>query len=181
MVQHNGLVEADIPLEPLNDQAPLYHRPTSETAKQAPINSVKVEDRVGLTGALWKLIECPDIASRAWVWDQYDSTVGGQTVKRPGAADAAVVKLEGLSRALALTTDCTPRYCAADPEEGGKRSDVRYVVVHYRCSRKDSPSAALHAHLRTLTPGFAIVQDDIPDLSGNCYIRIFFRTTSRIF
>ncbi len=56
------------------------------------------------------------------MWDQYDSTVGGQTVKRPGAADAAVVKLEGLKRALALTTDCTPRYCLADPETGGAQA-----------------------------------------------------------
>ncbi len=121
-VRHHGQVEADIPLAPLNDQAPLYHRPTTETRKLPQINSIKVEDRVGLTAALWKLIACPDLASRAWVWDQYDSTVGGQTVKRPGAADAAVVKLDGLSRALALTTDCTPRYCAADPEAGGAQA-----------------------------------------------------------
>ena len=65
---------------------------------------------------------CPDLCSRAWIWDQYDSTVGGQTVKRPGAADAAVVKLDGLSRGLALTTDCTPRYCLADPEMGGAQA-----------------------------------------------------------
>ena len=122
VVRHRGVVEADIPLAPLNDEAPLYHRPTVETKKQLPINPAKVEDRVGLTAALWRLVACADICSRAWVWDQYDSTVGGQTVKRPGAADAAVVKLEGLSRALALTTDCTPRYCAADPEEGGKQA-----------------------------------------------------------
>ena len=122
VVRHKGKLEADIPLAPLNDQAPLYHRPTTETKKQQQINPAKVEDRLGLTAALWKLIECPDLCSRAWVWDQYDSTVGGQTVKRPGAADAAVVKLEGLSRALALTTDCTPRYCAADSEEGGKQA-----------------------------------------------------------
>ena len=64
---------------------------------------------------------CPDLASRAWVWDQLDSTVGGQTVKRPGAADAAVVKLDGLPRALALTTDCTPRYCAAALRRGARR------------------------------------------------------------
>jgi phosphoribosylformylglycinamidine synthase subunit PurL len=122
VVRHHGQVEADIPLSPLADQAPLYHRPTAETQKQVQVNPAKIEDRVGLTAALWKLIACPDIASRAWVWDQYDSTVGGQTVKRPGAADAAVVKLEGLSRALALTTDCTPRYCAADPEVGGTQA-----------------------------------------------------------
>jgi phosphoribosylformylglycinamidine synthase subunit PurL len=121
-VRHHGQVEADIPLAPLNDQAPLYTRPTAETQKLPQINSAKVEDRVGLTAALWKLIACPDLTSRAWVWDQYDSTVGGQTVKRPGTADAAVVKLEGLTRALALTTDCTPRYCAADPEAGGAQA-----------------------------------------------------------
>ena len=73
-VRHHGAVQADIPLAPLNDAAPLYHRPTAETAKQPQINPAKVEDRVGLTAALLKLVACPDLASRAWVWDQYDST-----------------------------------------------------------------------------------------------------------
>ncbi len=72
--------------------------------------------------ALLTLIGCPDLASRAWVWNQYDSTIGGQTVKRPGEADAAIVRIEGSARALALTTDCTPRYCAADPEAGGAQA-----------------------------------------------------------
>ena len=62
------------------------------------------------------------MCSRAWVWDQYDSTVLGQTVKRPGAADAAIVRIDGHARALALTTDCTPRYCLADPEAGGAQA-----------------------------------------------------------
>ncbi|MBN8930208.1 MAG: phosphoribosylformylglycinamidine synthase II [Rhodospirillales bacterium 69-11] len=121
-VKHQGRVEADIPLAPLADQAPLYHRPTAETPKGEKLNPARVEDRVGLTRALQTLIGCPDLCSRRWVWDQYDSSVGGQTVKRPGAADAAVVKLEGLKRAIALTTDCTPRYCAADPEAGGMQA-----------------------------------------------------------
>ena len=122
VVNHQGELKADIPLGPLNDQAPLYTRPTVETPKREQLNAARVEDRLGLTEALRKLIACPDLCSRAWVWDQYDSTVGGQTVKRPGAADAAVVKLDGLKRGLALTTDCTPRYCLADPEEGGKQA-----------------------------------------------------------
>jgi phosphoribosylformylglycinamidine synthase len=122
VVLHNGVVEADIPLAPLNDEAPLYTRPTTETPKGEKLNPARVESRVGLASALETLVGCPDLCSRAWVWDQYDSTVGGQTVKRPGAADAAVVKLEGLKRALALTTDCTPRYCAADPEAGGRQA-----------------------------------------------------------
>jgi phosphoribosylformylglycinamidine synthase len=122
VVRHQGAVEADIPLAPLADQAPLYTRPTSETAKQDVLEARRIEDRVGLRGALAKLIACPDLCSRAWVWDQYDSAVGGQTVKRPGAADAAVVKIDGHARAVALTTDCTPRYCAADPEAGGAQA-----------------------------------------------------------
>ena len=121
-VRHNGAVEVDIALAPLADQAPMYHRPTVETERQPVLNPARVENRFTLADALEKLVGCPDLCSRAWVWDQYDSTVGGQTVKRPGSADAAVVRLEGFSRALALTTDCTPRYCAADPEAGGMQA-----------------------------------------------------------
>jgi phosphoribosylformylglycinamidine synthase subunit PurL len=120
VIKHNGAVEADIPLDPLAEQAPLYHRPTEETPKQAKIGPVA--DPVGLGAALRTLIACPDLCSRRWVWEQYDYTIGGQTVKRPGAADAAIVKLEGRTRALALTTDCTPRYVFADPEAGGAQA-----------------------------------------------------------
>jgi phosphoribosylformylglycinamidine synthase len=120
VVTHRGVVEADIPLGPLAEQAPLYHRPIEDTPKQPALGAVP--DLVGIAAALEKMIGCPDLCSRAWVWNQYDSTVGGQTVKRPGAADAAVVRLDGHARALALTTDCTPRYCAADAEAGGAQA-----------------------------------------------------------
>ena len=115
-----GVVEADIPLAPLADQAPLYHRPVAEP--QAPAELGAVDDPVGVAEALMRLVACPDLCSRAWVWDQYDATVGGQTIRRPGAADAAIVRIEGFARALAMTTDCTPRYCAADPERGGAQA-----------------------------------------------------------
>jgi phosphoribosylformylglycinamidine synthase len=120
VVKHHGEVQADIPLDPLAEQAPLYRRPVAPSA--APADIGEVDDPVGIRAGLLKLVGCPDLCSRAWVWDQYDSTVGGQTVKRPGAADAAVVRLEGLTRALALTTDCTPRYCAADARAGGAQA-----------------------------------------------------------
>ncbi len=120
VVKHQGRVEADIPLDPLAEQAPLYHRPTAPTPPQAPLGDVA--DPVGIEAALITLIGCPDLCSRAWVWNQYDSTIGGQTVRRPGAADAAVVRIEDHDLALALTTDCTPRYCAADPAMGGKQA-----------------------------------------------------------
>ncbi len=120
VITHKGLIEADIPLAPLSDAAPLYRRPITETPKPAALGAT--QDPIGLQAGLLKLLACPDIASRRWIWDQYDSTVGGQTVKRPGAADAAIVRLEGTNRALALTTDCTPRYCAADAQAGGAQA-----------------------------------------------------------
>ncbi len=122
VVKHNGQIEADIPLDPLAEQAPLYHRPHTPTPKRAPLGDIA--DPIGIGPALLKLIACPDLCSRAWIWNQYDSTIGGQTVRRPGAADAAVVRIDDHDLALALTTDCTPRYCQADPEEGGKQAVV---------------------------------------------------------
>ncbi len=120
VITHNGQTEANIPLAPLSDAAPLYRRPYTEAAKPDPIGPVT--SPIGLDKALLKLIACPDLCSRRWIFDQYDSTVGGQTVKRPAQADAAIVRLEGTNRALAITTDCTPRYCVADPEQGGAQA-----------------------------------------------------------
>ncbi|SFK30932.1 phosphoribosylformylglycinamidine synthase subunit PurL [Falsiroseomonas stagni] len=122
VIRHKGMVEADIPLAPLESEAPLYRRPTAETPKQPVLDAASIADPVGPLAALTTLVGSLDLCSRRWIWDQYDSTVGGQTVKRPGGADAAVVKLEGLKRGLAITTDCTPRYCQADPEAGGAQA-----------------------------------------------------------
>jgi phosphoribosylformylglycinamidine synthase len=122
VIKHKGVVEADIPLAPLESEAPLYRRPTAETPKQPVLDAARIADPLGIPAALQKLVGSLDLCSRRWIWDQYDSTVGGQTVQRPGGADAAVVKLDGLKRALAMTTDCTPRYCLADPEEGGRQA-----------------------------------------------------------
>ena len=97
VVKHRGAIEADIPLAPLADQAPLYRRPYTAPTLQPPLGPI--EEPGTIADALLKLIGCPDLCSRAWIFDQYDSTVGGQTVKRPGAADAAVVRLEGTSPA----------------------------------------------------------------------------------
>ncbi|NGM22247.1 phosphoribosylformylglycinamidine synthase subunit PurL [Roseomonas stagni] len=122
VIRHKDVVEADIPLAPLESEAPLYRRPTAETPKRAVLDAAAIADPVGPLAALETLVGSLDLCSRRWIWDQYDSTVGGQTVKRPGGADAAVVKLDGLKRALAITTDCTPRYCQADPEAGGAQA-----------------------------------------------------------
>ncbi|NSL91821.1 phosphoribosylformylglycinamidine synthase subunit PurL [Acetobacter syzygii] len=120
VIKHKGQLEADIPLEPLADEAPVYDRPSITPTKPAALGSVHAP--LSLDAMLLKLVSSPDLASRAWVWNQYDSTVGGQTVRRPGAADAAIVKVDDTEIGLALTTDCTPRYCQADPRAGGAQA-----------------------------------------------------------
>lgn len=120
VVKHKGQLEADIPLDPLAEQAPIYDRPATPPKAPAPLEGVHAP--LSLDATLLKLVGSPDLASRAWVWNQYDSTVGGQTVRRPGAADAAIVKVEDTDIGLAITTDCTPRYCQADPKTGGAQA-----------------------------------------------------------
>jgi phosphoribosylformylglycinamidine (FGAM) synthase-like enzyme len=84
----------------------------------------------------------PDLASRRWIWEQYDHTVMSDTVQRPGG-DAAVVRVHGSSKALAITTDCTPRYCQADPvrgrQAGGGRTWRNLTAVGATC-RWPSPT-----------------------------------------
>ncbi|MCG0995745.1 phosphoribosylformylglycinamidine synthase subunit PurL [Acetobacter indonesiensis] len=120
VVKHKGQIEADIPLDPLAEEAPIYDRPAATPQAPAPLEAVHAP--LSLDAMLLKLVGSSDLASRAWVWNQYDSTVGGQTVRRPGAADAAIVKIEDTTLGLALTTDCTPRYCQADPKSGGAQA-----------------------------------------------------------
>jgi len=119
VIRHRGALEADIPLQPLSDEAPLYRRPIRWPVPPGALDHEAIQSPMPVQRALLQLMASPDLCSRAWIWNQYDAVVGGQTVKRPGAADAAIVKIEGSTRALALTTDCTPRYCQADPKMGG--------------------------------------------------------------
>ena len=115
----HGDTVADIPLGPLADNAPKYDRPHVPTPKRAPLANVPESSDLGAD--LLKLMACPDLASKRWIWEQYDHMVGADTLQRPGG-DAAVVRLHGTRKALAITTDCTPRYCFADPVEGGKQA-----------------------------------------------------------
>ncbi len=120
-----GEIVCDIPLGPLAEDAPLYDRPAASKeaykawAKVQPLSDIPTSQDLGAD--LLKLMACPDLASRAWIWQQYDSQVGGDTAQLSGG-DAAVVRIHGTNRALAMSTDCTPRYCYADPYEGGKQA-----------------------------------------------------------
>lgn len=119
VLKWKGEIVADIPLAPLADDAPLYDRPHVPTPPSPAL--INVPESVDLAADLLALMASPDIASRRWIWEQYDHMVGGDTVQRPGG-DAAVVRVHGTPKGLAITTDCTPRYCFADPVEGGKQA-----------------------------------------------------------
>ena len=119
VLEWNGEVVCDIPLDPLADDAPLYDRPHVPTPKPAPLGALPESADIGAD--LVKLIGSPDLANRRWIFEQYDSQVGADTLQKSGG-DAAVVRVHGTDKALAISTDCTPRYCFADPYEGGKQA-----------------------------------------------------------
>jgi phosphoribosylformylglycinamidine synthase len=121
IVRHGGATMADLPIKELGDEAPVYDRPFAETAKRKIVRAADVAPPMPIVAALEKLIGSPDLCSRRWVWEQYDHVIIGNTVQRPGG-DAAVVRINDGPKALALTSDVTPRYCEADPFEGGKQA-----------------------------------------------------------
>ncbi|MBN8935063.1 MAG: phosphoribosylformylglycinamidine synthase subunit PurL [Rhizobiales bacterium] len=121
VVKHDDAVMADLPIKELGDEAPVYNRPFVETPKRPVVTAGSVKPPVPLADALETLIGTPELCSRRWVWEQYDHVIGGNTVQRPGG-DAAVVRVNEGPKALALTVDVTPRYCEADPFEGGKQA-----------------------------------------------------------
>jgi phosphoribosylformylglycinamidine synthase subunit PurL len=121
IVRHGGKVMADLPIKELGDEAPLYDRPYVSTPKPAVVKAADVTPPMPVAQALIKLVGSPDLCSKRWVWEQYDHVILGNTVQRPGG-DAGVVRVLDGPKALALTTDVTPRYCEADPYEGGKQA-----------------------------------------------------------
>jgi len=121
IVKHRGEVMADLPIKELGSQAPEYKRPFVIGEKAPVIDARDVHATHSTADALEALLGSPDLCSKRWVWQQYDHVIGGNTVQRPGG-DAAVVRIEEGPKALALTTDVTPRYCEADPFEGGKQA-----------------------------------------------------------
>ena len=116
----HGETAADIPVGPLVTAAPVYQRPWRRPDPEPEIDPASLPDRDPLE-CLKRLVAAPALASKRWIWEQYDHLVMGNTVKRPGG-DAAVVRVSASGKALALATDCTPRYCRADPVRGGAQA-----------------------------------------------------------
>ena len=121
VVKHGGVIKADLPIKELGDEAPLYDRPHVSAPKLPVLDVASVTPPLPNCEALLKLLGSPDGCSKRWVWEQYDHLIGGNTVSGPGA-DAAVIRIGDGPKGLALTCDVTPRYCAADPVEGGKQA-----------------------------------------------------------
>ncbi len=115
---HNGEVVVDIPARLLADDAPVYEVPQDPAPEPAPIDPSTVPEPSDLVQAWCDLLATPSIASKRWVYEQYDHLVGANTVVRPGG-DAAVIRVPGTATGLALTTDCAERHCQADPRGGG--------------------------------------------------------------
>ena len=121
VVRHNGAVQADIPLSALAHAAPVYERPFTLKPKPMPIAPEDVPAPNSVLGVLETIIGSRHLSSRRWIWEQYDHMVMADTVQRPGG-DAAVVRLHGSQKGLAISCDVTPRYCAADPYQGAKQA-----------------------------------------------------------
>lgn len=118
LILHGNEVKADLPLSKLSSSAPEYDRPWVETPAPAPLGAVP---DIAPISALRALISSPNYAHKAWVYEQYDSQVGADTVIAPGMG-AGVVRVHGTGKALAFTSDVTPRYVKANPFEGGKQA-----------------------------------------------------------
>ncbi|MDX5350088.1 MAG: phosphoribosylformylglycinamidine synthase subunit PurL, partial [Paracoccaceae bacterium] len=118
LILHGNEVKADIPLSKLSSSAPEYDRPWVPTPAAAPLGEVP---KIGAMDALRALIGSPTYAHKGWVFEQYDSQVGADTLVTPGLP-SGVVRVHGTGKALAFTSDVTPRYVKANPVEGGKQA-----------------------------------------------------------
>jgi phosphoribosylformylglycinamidine synthase subunit PurL len=121
ILKHKGKIVADMPVDALSEEAPVYERPYRARPKPLPLAASAIDAARPVLDSLKKLLASPDLCSRRWVWEQYDHSVMADTVQPPGG-DAAVVRVHGQNKALAITTDVTPRYCRADAFEGAKQA-----------------------------------------------------------
>ncbi len=121
VVRHRGEVKANLPIKELGDEAPLYDRPWTPTPPSSVLDGASIVSPLPTDAALLMLLRSPDLGSKRWAFEQYDSLILGNTIQGPGAG-AAVIRLGEGPKGLALTTDCTERYCEADPREGGRQA-----------------------------------------------------------
>jgi len=176
----HGETYADIPIEPLTEQAPVYRRPTAPPPDLAAKWEAPTLPEIGHPiETLERLLDTPDFGSKRWIWRQYDHTVRTNTVRGPGG-DAAVVRLKGTPSALALTADVNPVYCQLDPERGGMQA-VAEAVRNLACvgaepvgltdclnfGNPQNPHVAWQLQQSVLGLSAACRALDVPVISGN--------------
>jgi phosphoribosylformylglycinamidine synthase II len=123
VLRHRGEIVCDLPLAPLSDDAPLYDRPWVQPPLQAALAHADIAAPSDWAKAVLTVMSCPDVASKRWLWEQYDRHVMADTLEDSATgADAGIVRVHGSRKAIAVTSDCTPRYVSADPYEGGKQA-----------------------------------------------------------
>jgi phosphoribosylformylglycinamidine synthase subunit PurL len=123
ILRHRGETVCDVPLAPLFDDAPLYERPWTAPEARPPVMASDLDEPGDWHDAILTLMGCPDMASKRWIWEQYDRHVMADTLADSDTGhDAGIVRVHGTAKALAVTSDCTPRYVEADPFEGGKQA-----------------------------------------------------------
>ena len=121
VLRWHGDTVAELPIDPLAEASPEYDRPWTPTEPPALLDEGEFPEEGDPLNNLERLLGTSDLASRRWIWEQYDHLVMGDTVERPGG-DAGVVRIAEGPKGLAATTDCTPRYCLADPLAGGAQA-----------------------------------------------------------
>lgn len=124
-IKMDSQIVADLPVSPLVDDAPIYNREWQEIVLPKPIHSKDLisGEQNNIITSLKTLLLSPNICSKRWIWEQYDNMVMADTICGPGG-DASVVRIHNTQKGLAITTDCTPRYCKAHPQTGGAQAVV---------------------------------------------------------
>ncbi|OJU07506.1 MAG: phosphoribosylformylglycinamidine synthase II [Caulobacterales bacterium 68-7] len=123
VLKHKGEIVCDLPLAPLSDDAPLYDRPWVEPHAEPRLDPAQIPAPADWEAAVLQVMGCPDMASKRWLWEQYDRHVMADTLEDSATgADAGVVRVYETDKALAVTSDCTPRYVQNGAYEGGKQA-----------------------------------------------------------
>ena len=175
----DGGTACDIPIGPLVDDAPEYDRPHGDAPTRKQLASSDITNDAPITNMLKTMLGHVDLASRRWIYEQYDSQVMADTIAGPGG-DAALVRVHDSKRGLAMSTDCTPRYVEADPKMGGAQAVAEAyrnlsaigatplaITNNLNFGNPEKPEIMTQLVESVLGMGDAARQLDTPVVSGN--------------
>ncbi len=120
ILDYNGKEVANLPLSSLSEDSPIYNRKWKKSSIQKKVNPPKFYKDINISESLKKILTTPNNSEKSWIWEQYDSTVMGDTIQKPGG-DSGIIRIHGKNKAVALTVDSSTDYCLAEPITGGKQ------------------------------------------------------------